>query len=57
VGDTMLGVLMAGLVTGDGETRLEDVVEIAQKAAVLTLKSTEAVSSEVKRVQRLLGAA
>jgi sugar/nucleoside kinase (ribokinase family) len=57
VGDTMLGVLMAGLVNGDGETRLEDVVEIAQKAAVLTLKSTEAVSSEVKRVQRLLGAA
>lgn len=56
VGDTMLGVLMAGLVSGGGERRLEDVVEVAQKAAVMTLKSTEAVSREVKSVQRLLGA-
>ena len=56
VGDTMLGVLMAGLVSVDGKRRLEDVVEVAQKAAVLTLRSAEAVSSEVKSVQGLLGA-
>jgi pseudouridine-5'-phosphate glycosidase/pseudouridine kinase len=52
VGDTMLGVLMAGLVSEDGEGRLEDVIEIAQKAAVMTLKSLKAVSSEVKSIQR-----
>lgn len=57
VGDTMLGVLMAGLVSGTGEKRLEDVVEVAQKAAVLTLRSAEAVSSGVRGVKQLLSGA
>jgi pseudouridine-5'-phosphate glycosidase/pseudouridine kinase len=56
VGDTMLGVVMGGLVSADGKRSLEDVIEVAQKAAVLTLRSAEAVSSEVKSVQGLLGA-
>ena len=60
VGDTMLGVLMAGLVSGvsgEGGKRLEDVIPMAQRAAVMTLKSREAVSAKVKSVPRLLGAA
>jgi pseudouridylate synthase / pseudouridine kinase len=57
VGDTMLGVLMAGLLSGDGERRLEEVIPIAQKAAVMTLKSKEAVSGEVRGVRRFFEAA
>ncbi|KAI5816295.1 IdgA domain-containing protein [Pyronema omphalodes] len=44
-GDTFLGVLVAGLVRGDG---IADAVERAQRAAVLTLASKEAVSEKVK---------
>lgn len=54
VGDTMLGVLMAGLVTGDGSKTLEDVILVAQRAAIMTLKSKEAVSVEVKGVRMTL---
>lgn len=54
VGDTMLGVLVAGLVSGTEGKRLEDVVDFAQQAAIMTLKSKEAVSPEVKDVKRLL---
>ena len=41
-----MGVLMAGLVKGD--RRLEDLIPIAQQAAVKTLKSAAAVSPTVR---------
>ena len=49
VGDTMMGVLMAGLVKGD--RRLEDLIPIAQQAAVKTLKSAAAVSPAVQELR------
>lgn len=51
IGDTMLGVIVAGLVQGH---TLEAVVPIAQDAAVLTLKSAQAVSPEVRSIQARL---
>ncbi|RMZ81698.1 hypothetical protein DV737_g2435, partial [Chaetothyriales sp. CBS 132003] len=48
VGDTMLGVIVAGLVKSRD---LHEVIHVAQEAAVLTLKSTEAVSPEVRTLQ------
>ncbi|ETI28077.1 hypothetical protein G647_00526 [Cladophialophora carrionii CBS 160.54] len=48
VGDTMLGVVIAGLARG---RTLEEVLPIAQEAAVLTLKSPEAVSPQVRDIQ------
>ncbi|KAF2173373.1 hypothetical protein M409DRAFT_15658 [Zasmidium cellare ATCC 36951] len=45
VGDTFVGTLIAGLAReGNGEGRVEEFVDLAQRAAVLTLKSAEAVS-------------
>jgi pseudouridine-5'-phosphate glycosidase/pseudouridine kinase len=44
-GDTFLGVAVAGLVRGEP---LESVVEKAQRAAVLTLQSREAVSRRIE---------
>lgn len=41
VGDTFLGVLIAGLAQGG---RVDKLVDVAQRGAVLTLKSTESVS-------------
>jgi len=46
VGDTFLGALLAGLVLS-GNPRVEDFVDVAQKASVLTLKSRNAVSPEL----------
>ncbi|RMZ80992.1 hypothetical protein DV738_g2523, partial [Chaetothyriales sp. CBS 135597] len=43
-GDTMLGVIIAGLVQGRD---LDEVIHVAQEAAVLTLKSNQAVSHDV----------
>jgi pseudouridine-5'-phosphate glycosidase/pseudouridine kinase len=52
VGDTFLGALIAALVkTGKG---VEEVVDFAQRAAVLTLKSQEAVSPELRQLRGLL---
>jgi pseudouridylate synthase / pseudouridine kinase len=51
VGDTMLGCIVAGLVKG---RTLEEVLPIAQEAAVLTLKSPEAVSSQVRDLRARL---
>lgn len=51
IGDTMLGVIVAGLVQGH---ILEKVVPIAQDAAVLTLKSAQAVSADVRSIQARL---
>lgn len=44
VGDTMMGVLVAGLAMGG---KLEGLIDVAQRAAVLTLRSKESVSAEV----------
>lgn len=52
IGDTFLGVLIAGLAKG---MKLEDrLVDIAQRAAVLTLKSPEAVSPKVETLAKEL---
>jgi pseudouridine-5'-phosphate glycosidase/pseudouridine kinase len=51
VGDTFLGVLVNGLSRGG---RVEKLIDVAQKGAVLTLKSHEAVSPDLGRVDRLL---
>jgi pseudouridine-5'-phosphate glycosidase/pseudouridine kinase len=51
IGDTMLGVAVAGLAKG---RTLEEVLPIAQEAAVLTLKSSEAVSPQVRNIQARL---
>ncbi|ORY66414.1 Indigoidine synthase A like protein-domain-containing protein [Pseudomassariella vexata] len=42
VGDTFLGVMVAGLARGG---RVEDLVNVAQKGAVLTLRSSESVTA------------
>ncbi|KAK3394299.1 Indigoidine synthase A like protein-domain-containing protein [Podospora didyma] len=44
VGDTFMGVLIAGLAQGG---KIENLINVAQKAAVLTLKSHESVSTEL----------
>ncbi|KAK4193328.1 Indigoidine synthase A like protein-domain-containing protein [Podospora australis] len=44
IGDTFLGVLIAGLAR---EGKVEELVDIAQRAAVFTLKSPKGVSDEV----------
>jgi pseudouridine-5'-phosphate glycosidase/pseudouridine kinase len=55
VGDTMLGVLMAGL-AHEG-ARLEDVMPVAQQGAVCTLKSSAAVSAAVQNLRSRMGEA
>lgn len=45
IGDTFMGVLVAGLAMGG---RVDRLVDVAQQAAVLTLKSREGVSEEVR---------
>ena len=44
VGDTFAGTLVTGLATRGPAARVEDMVDIAQRAAVLTLKSGASVS-------------
>ena len=53
IGDTFLGVLMAALTKRDG-VRIEDAVEIAQRASALTLMSKESVSPEVSKLRLAL---
>ncbi|KAK2593906.1 hypothetical protein QQS21_008368 [Conoideocrella luteorostrata] len=48
VGDTFLGVLVSGLSQGGDVERL---VDVAQRGAVLTLKSTQSVSPELPRLE------
>ena len=45
IGDTMLGVIVAGLARGQS---LDKILPLAQEAAVMSLKSNEAVSPEVR---------
>lgn len=52
VGDTFLGSLIAALVKSD--KGVEEVVDFAQKAAILTLKSQEAVSPELRMLKVML---
>lgn len=54
VGDTFLGVLVAGLARGG---RTVNLVDVAQKAAVLTLRSSESVSDDLSTLERELVAA
>ena len=51
VGDTFLGVLISGLAQGG---RVENLIDIAQKGAVLTLKSRQAVSPDLYRLEKEL---
>lgn len=53
VGDTFLGVLIAGLLTR-GPTEIESLIDIAQRGSVMTLKSLEAVSPEISKLRLLL---
>jgi sugar/nucleoside kinase (ribokinase family) len=57
VGDTFAGVLVAGLARGSEsgkDVHVEDLVDLAQRAAGLTLRSLEAVSEEVAGLKTLL---
>ncbi|KLJ05546.1 serine/threonine protein kinase [Blastomyces silverae] len=58
-GDTLLGVIVAGLAKGEGKDdvglrRLDDIISIAQRASGETLKSTDAVSAEISKLVGLL---
>ena len=48
VGDTFLGVLLANLVRKDGVQSIEQAIPLAQKGAILTLKSYDSVSPAIK---------
>ncbi|KAL6403387.1 hypothetical protein AUP68_12730 [Ilyonectria robusta] len=54
VGDTFFGVLISGLAQGG---KVENLIDVAQKGAVLTLKSHQAVSPDLNRLEKELGAA
>lgn len=54
VGDTFLGVLVAGLARGG---KVESLIGVAQKAAVLTLRSAESVSEDLGSLEAELAAA
>ena len=53
VGDTFLGVLMAGLAKENPKT-IDELVMVAQQASVLTLKSKESVSPDIESLKSLL---
>lgn len=50
VGDTFLGVLVAGLLQDSGRDVVE-LIDVAQKGSVMTLRSKEAVSPEVRTLR------
>lgn len=57
VGDTFVGTLVAGLASAKGkggEGRVEDFIDVAQRAAVLTLKSEQAVSPGLGTLRMLM---
>ena len=54
VGDTFAGTLVTGLAMKSPTARVEDFVDLAQRAAVLTLKSKEAVSPGLGNLRILL---
>ncbi|KAL1887260.1 U3 snoRNP protein [Ceratocystis pirilliformis] len=51
VGDTFLGVLIAGLVQGG---KVQNLVDVAQKAAVMTLKSHQSVNPDLRHLDEEL---
>ena len=53
VGDTFLGVIIAGLIK-EKPKDLEELVNIAQKGSVMTLKSNEAVSPQISMLYSAL---
>ena len=57
-GDTFLGVVVAGLAMDGGKgnlsNNLEDLISIAQKASICSLKSKAAVSPEIETLKPLL---
>lgn len=53
IGDTFLGVIVAGL-TKESPKTLIDLIHVAQKGSVMTLKSHESVSPEINKLQKLL---
>ena len=53
VGDTFLGVIIAGLVKEKPKS-LEELVDVAQKGSVMTLKSKEAVSPQISSLYSAL---
>ena len=53
VGDTFLGILIAGLTKNEPKP-LDDLIDIAQQGSVMTLKSKEAVSPEIRKLRHLL---
>jgi pseudouridine-5'-phosphate glycosidase/pseudouridine kinase len=54
VGDSFAGTLVTGLATRGPAARIEDLIDIAQRAAVLTLKSSESVSPGLGTLRILL---
>lgn len=50
VGDTFAGTLVAKLAEHGKDARIEEYIDIAQQAAVMTLKSSEAVSPELRHL-------
>lgn len=57
-GDTMLGAIIAGLVLNKsrGLARLDDILQFAQKASVLTLQSSESVAPRISGLRQELEA-
>ncbi|KAL8651724.1 MAG: hypothetical protein Q9210_003090 [Variospora velana] len=53
VGDTFLGVIIAGLAKNNPKT-LIDLIHVAQRGSVMTLRSKEAVNPEISILQKLL---
>ncbi|KAI9926659.1 hypothetical protein ASPWEDRAFT_73052 [Aspergillus wentii DTO 134E9] len=54
-GDTLLGVVVAGLAKGDGKSRqVEDIIPLAQEASLRTLKSAGGVSSDIISLRKSL---
>jgi pseudouridylate synthase / pseudouridine kinase len=54
VGDTFLGVMISGLAQGG---KAEKLVEVAQRGAVMSLRSAESVNPELSRIEQELGRA
>lgn len=55
-GDTLLGVVMAGLAKSETKsgTKLEDIIPVAQKASLKTLQSADSVSVDIRGLRKLL---
>lgn len=53
-GDTLLGVVVAGLAKEDKPRNIEDVIQLAQRASLHTLQSRGGVSSKIRELQTLL---